>query len=949
MLQLSGSETRGQAKWQVFAVGVASLFLLSGNWQTARAGEAPWEKTAGPPGLTVNVIYKTNDVVYAGTDTQGVYKSIDNGLSWIAANKGIERTSIKDMIASGGNLLASVVARGGCTLNIFKSTDGGANWTATSGLSQNVVISFAVKGSFVYATFYNADPNHSGISRSSDNGNTWQEIAAPVHNGGKMIVSDNAIIVASDNIIWRSLDDGVSWNAVEQFALTGINSFARVGTKLFATGSTVLWTSLDNGGTWTMTPFPAGATSLSSDGITIFLGSGSKVFKSTDQGANWIDVSVGLGHGSILALLYDGSTLFAGATADPAGIYRSTNGGTSWAPVASGLAVGKVIRAMISFGGYVFASTEGDGIYRSNDHGETWSKTDLDNSLLVNETVYNFCVKDNALFAGASNGIYKSVDLGATFLRVINGFPANTKVTASSLTVSSGNVVAAVTVTFSPSKALFAIFYSSDNGSNWHQSNLPIEAVSVSSVASNGSPLVYAGVFGQSFTVTGLYKSFDAGVTWVSRTLVNQDDIEILAATETNVLESTLFTAAYSPDFGEKAWIGSTPGVCAPFSCGIATYTLRGSSVFAGNGDGMFLSTDAGASWISFNEGFPTCPKPAVEASCADSNYLFAGTFGEGVWRKAIDLITPSPTPTPGPSATVSPTATPGGTPTPSPTPSATASPTATPEATPTPGAQAINLSTRMRVQTGDNVGIGGFIIAGTAPKQVLLRAMGPSLAQLGLPDVLANPMLELHGPGTFATIVNDNWRDDPVQEALIVATGIQPTNNLEAAIVATLSPGAYTAIVKGNGNSSGVGLIEVYDLNPAGSSKLANISTRAFVSTGDNIVIAGFTLGSNTGDDRVVVRGLGPSLTALGVPNALANPTLELRNANGALMLANNDWQDNAAQAAELTAAGLAPTHPLESGIALTLPPGPYTALLAGLGSSSGIGVVEVYDRGAP
>jgi photosystem II stability/assembly factor-like uncharacterized protein len=943
MLQLSGWEARGQNNWRAFAVAVAILFLLSANKQTARAGEAPWEKTAGPPGLTVNVIYKTNNIVYAGTDTQGVYKSIDNGLSWIAANKGIERTSIKDMIASGPNLLASVAGRGGCTLNIFKSTDGGANWIPTSGLSQNVVISFATKGSFVYATFYNADPNHSGISRSSDNGDTWQEIAAPVHNGGKMIVSDNAIIVAADNLIWRSLDDGVSWNAVEQFALSGINSFARAGTKLFATGTTVLWTSLDNGGSWTKSVFPDGAVSLSANGSTIYLGSSSKVFKSTDLGATWIDVSAGLGHGSIVSLLYDGSILFAGATADSAGIYRSTNGGTSWTPAATGLPVGKTIRAMISFGGYVFASTEGDGIYRSSDHGETWAKTDLNNSLLVNETVYNFCVKDNALFAGASNGIYKSVDGGATFLRVINGFPANTKVTASSLTVSSGNVVAAVTVTFSPSEALFAIFYSSDNGSNWHQSNLPIEAVSVSSVASNGSPLVYAGVFGQSFTVTGLYKSFDAGVTWVSRTSVNQDDIEILAATETNVLESTLFAAAYSPDFGEKVWIGSTPGVCAPFSCGIATYTLRGGSVFAGNGDGMFLSTDAGASWISFNEGFPTCPKPAVEASCADNNYLFAGIFGEGVWRKVIDQITPSPTPTPGPSATVSPTATPGGTPTPSP------SPTPTPSATPTPGAQAINLSTRMRVQTGDNVGIGGFIITGTAPKQVLLRAMGPSLAQLGVPDVLANPMLELHGPGTFTTLVNDNWRDDPVQEALIVATGLPPTNNFESAIVATLTPGAYTAIVRGNGDSSGVGLIEIYDLNPAGSSKLANISTRAFVSTDDNIVIAGFTLGSNNGDDRVVVRGLGPSLTALGVPNALANPTLELRNANGALVLANNDWQDNAAQAAELTAAGLAPTDPLESGIALALPPGPYTALLAGLGSSSGIGLIEVYDRGAP
>jgi photosystem II stability/assembly factor-like uncharacterized protein len=906
-------------------------------------GKAPWEKTVGPTGLTVNVIYKTNNIVYAGTDTQGVYKSTDNGLNWIAANNGIERTSIKDMIASGGNLLAAVVSRGGCLLNIYKSTDGGATWSGTTGLSEFVVISFALKGSSVYATFFNGDPKHSGISRSNDNGNTWHEIAAPVHNGGKMIVSDNAIIVAADNLIWRSLDDGVSWNAVEQFALSGINSFARVGTKLFATGTTVLWTSLDNGGSWTMTPFPPGAVSLSSNGGTIYLGSSSKVFKSTDQGTNWTDVSTGLGQGSILALLYDGSTLFAGAIADSAGIYRSTNGGTSWAPAAAGLPVGKDIRAMISFGGYVFASTNGDGIYRSSDHGDTWAKTDINNSLLTNMTVYNFCIKDNALFAGAGNGIYRSTDGGATFLRVVNGFPANTSVTASSLTVSSGNIVAAVTVTFSPSEALFAIFYSSDNGSNWHQANLPVSAVSVSSVASNGSPLVYAGVFGESFTVTGLYKSFDAGVTWVSRTSVNQDDIEILAATETNVLESTLFSAAYSPDFGEKVWIGSTPGVCAPFSCGIATYTLRGSSVFAGNGDGMFLSTDAGASWISFNEGFPTCPKPAVEASCADNNYLFAGTFGEGVWRKLIDAAPPSPTPTPEPSATVFPTATP--TATPSPTAVPTATPSATPIQTPTPAPHAINISTRMRVQTGDNVGIGGFIIAGTGPKHVLLRAIGPSLTQLGVPNVLADPVLELHGPGAFATITNHDWRD--TQEAAIMATGIPPSNDFESAIDATLVPGAYTALVRGNGNTAGVALVEVYDLDQATLSKLANISTRAFVSTGDNIVIAGFILGGSSGNDRIVVRGIGPSLTAVGVPNALANPTLELRDGNGTLLAANNDWQDNPAQAAELIADGLAPTNDLESGIAATLPPGVYTALLAGLNGGTGIGLVEVYDLG--
>jgi hypothetical protein len=243
-------------------------------------------------------------------------------------------------------------------------------------------------------------------------------------------------------------------------------------------------------------------------------------------------------------------------------------------------------------------------------------------------------------------------------------------------------------------------------------------------------------------------------------------------------------------------------------------------------------------------------------------------------------------------------------------------------------------------------VGIGGFIITGTAPKHVLLRVIGPSLTGVGLADALANPMLELHGPGDFVTMTNDNWRD--TQEAAIQATGIPPTDNLESAIDATLAPGAYTAIVRGNGDTSGVALVEVYDLNPAADSKLANISTRAFVSTGDNIVIAGFMLGSNSGDDRIVVRGIGPSLALVGVPDALANPNLELRDPNGALLIANNDWQDNSAQAAELTAAGLALVSPSESGIAAALAPGLYTALLTGLNNSTGVGVVEVYDRGA-
>jgi hypothetical protein len=259
-----------------------------------------------------------------------------------------------------------------------------------------------------------------------------------------------------------------------------------------------------------------------------------------------------------------------------------------------------------------------------------------------------------------------------------------------------------------------------------------------------------------------------------------------------------------------------------------------------------------------------------------------------------------------------------------------------------------------MRVQTGNNVGIGGFIIAGNASKQVIIRGIGPSLIHFGVPGVLADPTLELTGgctaeiclPGTIVHMTNDNWRD--TQEAEIQATGIPPTDNLESAIVADLLPGAYTAIVKGKNDTSGVGLIEIYDLSH-GISKLANLSTRAFVSTGSDVVIAGFLLGDSNTTDRIVVRGIGPSLAPNSFPASavLADPTLELHDANGALLLANNDWHDNPAQAAELIEDGLALTNNLESGIAATLPPGLYTAILAGLNGGTGIGLVEVYDLG--
>jgi hypothetical protein len=187
------------------------------------------------------------------------------------------------------------------------------------------------------------------------------------------------------------------------------------------------------------------------------------------------------------------------------------------------------------------------------------------------------------------------------------------------------------------------------------------------------------------------------------------------------------------------------------------------------------------------------------------------------------------------------------------------------------------NISTRLLVETGDNVLIGGFIITGTQPKRIIVRGIGPSLSSF-FTGVLADPILELHGPGGFATITNDNWRSD--QEAEIIATGIPPTNDLESAIVATLpaNNAGYTAIVRGVNDGTGIGVVEAYDLDQTVDSKLANISTRGFVQTGDNVLIGGFIV---VGQDplRVIVRAIGPSLPVSG---ALADPTLSLYDSNG-------------------------------------------------------------------
>lgn len=250
------------------------------------------------------------------------------------------------------------------------------------------------------------------------------------------------------------------------------------------------------------------------------------------------------------------------------------------------------------------------------------------------------------------------------------------------------------------------------------------------------------------------------------------------------------------------------------------------------------------------------------------------------------------------------------------------------------------NISTRLKVETGDSVAIAGFVVQGAGQKRVLIRGKGPSLTQAGIANALANPFIQLNDATGAAIGTNDNWRQ--TQEADIVASGLAPGNDNESALLATLDPGNYTVFLRGADGGTGVGLVEVYDLDQTVTASAINISTRGVVRTGNDVMIGGFVIGG-TGSKRVLVRAIGPSLAPYGVPNVLADPNVELVNAAGQRVALNDDWR--ATQEADIVASGFAPTNDRESAILATLDSGAYTAIVRGAGASSGNALVEVYD----
>lgn len=261
------------------------------------------------------------------------------------------------------------------------------------------------------------------------------------------------------------------------------------------------------------------------------------------------------------------------------------------------------------------------------------------------------------------------------------------------------------------------------------------------------------------------------------------------------------------------------------------------------------------------------------------------------------------------------------------------------------PAPNLVNLSTRAFVGLGENAVIGGFIIQGSQPATVVLRGIGNSLGALGIKDALEDVFIELHSASGATLATSDDWTADS-WATTVASYHLDPSNTRESAIVATLNPGSYTIIVRsfdnGDGHLTGTALVELYDLHTTGG-RAGNISTRGQVQNGDQILIGGFIVGG-TESKTVVVRAVGPSLTAAGIAHPLSDPTVELHDASGTTLASNDDW-DSGPNAAQIQSEGLAPTQSSESALQATLNPGSYTAIVRGANGATGVGLVEIYD----
>jgi len=920
------------------------------------------------------------NTLYAAVDGWGVYKSVNGGANWAVANgsggSALGCLNVRNMTARSASEVWLVTS---CrrSSGIYRSLDGAATWSRIGVATipddaAGISIAFSGTGPTTVAVLATA---RDGFFRSPDNGTTWTQIntGIPAPAGANRVTAFNAAflsnsssmlgyvegqgvfrttnagatwtpwgtgIAANSNSlggisresasifylgtekgpVYKTIDGGQNWAAWGNTGTTGGSAYARgvssdatVTGRRWLHGTAGLVRTDDNATTFATVTMPEGyatGSNIDVNGTTAYVASNNSIYRISDlYNPDWsaaIDIGVALPSipESVVADPNNAGTLYAALS--NRGLYKTVNGGTTWTALnVPGFEIGTNpnIELATSDSQIVYAILDnkfeviaGGGVKKSVNGGTTWADSSIGLATVDSRQVNSIAVQTDPtkLLISTGDGIYRSTNSGANWglvYSVNDAFATPLPFGAIRFDPVNGSIAWAAANHVDPDGTVrpsSGIYKSTDGGANWAQVLSGKRAIAVRPEA-NGRVIA---MFNRDLSQAPLLASKDGGTTWQSFS--------------TGILENDGIGATRTPtQIGSHLVMAMTASGIYVLDKPALTVTVSGAGSVASTPAAITCPGTCTAK-IYDNEQVTLTAAPAAGSYF---NGWSGACTGSGICNVTMDAVKSV-----GAEFKLNTTI-----------------------------PRLVNISTRGQVLTGNDVMIGGFIIGGSAPKTVVVRARGPSMIPFGVANALANPRMDLYS-GQVIIAANDNWGDAP-NAAAITASGFAPTDALESAIHIILSPGAYTAVVSGVNNVTGVGIVEVFEVNHP-EIPLINISTRGQVLTNNDVMIGGFIIQGDA-PQTVFVRARGPSLVPFGIPNALMDPVLQLF-AGQTPIATNDDWQVQAipADVAAIQASPFAPTDSREAVIRVTLQPGAYTAIVTGRNGTTGVGIVEVFAQ---